>query len=35
MYGFGVYNFSNGSIYEGDFFDGEIQGRGKLIYVAK
>ena len=35
MCNFGVYNFSNGSIYEGEFFDGEIQGRGKLLYVAK
>jgi hypothetical protein len=34
MNGFGVYSFNNGSVYEGQFFDGEIQGEGKLVYDA-
>lgn len=31
MCGHGIYKFKNGSLYEGEFYDNQFQGRGKLV----
>ncbi|KAJ8716522.1 hypothetical protein PYW07_003149 [Mythimna separata] len=35
MHGHGVYTFPNGVVYEGEFKDGSMHGKGKLMYLTE